>query len=108
MFIRIPGRILKMDKHRIRKNKSDRYYFKSIMTQVFYVTAYQSRPGSLEYLESPVDVDKTTIVTKMLKFIFYVKSDEYMLPYINEHHYYFIYLYDNKYSHFQFYICHKN
>ena len=25
MFIRIPGRILKKDKHRIQKNKSNRY-----------------------------------------------------------------------------------
>ena len=100
MFIRIPGRILKKDKHRIRKNKSNRYniyYFKSIMTQVFYVTAYQSLSGSLEYLECPVDVAKTTIITKMLKFILYVKSDDYIFPCINGQYYYFIYLYTNKY-----------
>ena len=85
------------------------YFFKGIMTQVFYVTAYQSLSGSLEYLECPVDVDKTTIITKMLKFILYVKSDDYIFPCINGQHYYFIYLYTNKYiSHFQFYICDKN
>ena len=67
------------------------------MTQVFYVTAYQSLSGSLEYLECPVDVDKTTIVTKMLKCILYVKSDDYMTPCINGQYYYFIYLYANKY-----------
>ena len=73
------------------------YYFKSIMTQVFYVTAYQSLSGSLEYLECPVDVDKTTIITKMLKFILYVKSDDYIFPCIDGQYYYFIYLYTNKY-----------
>ena len=80
------------------------------MTQVFYVTAYQSLSGSLEYLECPVDVDKTTIVTKMLQFILYVKSDDYILPCINGQYYYFIYLYANKYMILknQFYTKDKN
>ena len=67
-----------------------KYYDSSTFT-------YQSLSGSLEYLECPLDVDKTTIVTKMLKCILYVKSDDFMIPCINGQYYYFIYLYANKY-----------
>ena len=80
------------------------------MTQVFYVAAYQSLSGSLEYLECPVDVDKTTIVTKMFKFILYVKLDDHVLPCINVQYHGFIYLYSDKYMilKIQVYTCDKN